>query len=134
VATEFQLRVVTPRRQVIDQPVTEVTAPGTLGEFGVLPDHANLLTSLDPGRLTFIDRSGAHVLAIGEGFAEVSDNVMTVLADAAEAPTEINQAAARADLAAAEAELATLAPVDAEYAVADNKRRWAQARLDAVAK
>lgn len=133
-ATEFQLRVVTPRRQVVDQPVTEVTAPGTLGEFGVLPDHANLLSSLDPGRLTYIDRAGTHVLAIGEGFAEVSNNVMTVLAEAAAAPSEINPADARADLAAAEAELATLAPVDAEYALANNKRRWAQARLDAVAK
>jgi F-type H+-transporting ATPase subunit epsilon len=131
-AAEFQLRVVTPRRQMIDQPVTEVTAPGTLGEFGVLPDHANFLSSLDPGRLTFIDRSGTHILAISEGFAEVSNNVMTVLAEAAETPSEINPTAARADLAAAEAELATLAPIDPAYAAADSRRRWAQARLDAV--
>jgi len=132
-ASEFQLRIVTPRHQVIDQPVTEVTAPGTLGEFGVLPDHANFLSSLDPGRLTFVDHTGGHVLAIREGFAEVADNVMTVLAEAAEAPGEIDAAAARADLAAAEAELATLTPVDAAYAAADSKRRWAQARLDTVA-
>ncbi|MDX2167368.1 MAG: ATP synthase F1 subunit epsilon [Deltaproteobacteria bacterium] len=133
-ATEFQLRVVTPRRQVVDQPVTEVTAPGTLGEFGVLPDHANLLSSLDPGRLTYVDRAGTHVLAIGEGFAEVSNNVMTVLAEAAETPSEINSAAARAELAEAEAELANLVPIDPDYTAADNKRRWAQARLDAAAK
>jgi F-type H+-transporting ATPase subunit epsilon len=131
-AAEFQLRVVTPRCQVVDQSVTEVTAPGTLGEFGVLPDHANFLSSLEAGRLTFKDGRGAHVLAIREGFAEVSDNVMTVLAEAAEAPTEIDPATARADLAAAEAELANLAPIDPEFAAADSRRRWAQARLDAA--
>jgi len=129
-ASEFQLRVVTPRRQVVDQPVTEVTAPGTLGEFGVLPDHANFLSSLEAGRLIFKDGRGAHLLAIREGFAEVSNNVMTVLAEAAEMPTEIDPGAARADLAAAESELAHLAPIDAEFAVADSKRRWAQARLE----
>jgi F-type H+-transporting ATPase subunit epsilon len=129
-ATEFQLRVVTPTRAVVDQSVTEVTAPGTLGEFGVLPDHANFLTSLDSGRLTYKDASGAHVLAIRDGFAEVSDNVMTVLTEAAEGPAEVHTAAARADLQAAEAELAKLAPIDPDYVAADAKRRWAQARLD----
>ena len=129
-ATEFQLRIVTPTRAVVDQSVSEVTAPGTLGEFGVLPDHANFLTSLDSGRLTYKDPAGAHILAVRDGFAEVSDNVMTVLAEAAEGPAEVNVNAARADLQAAEAELAQLAPVDAEYPVADAKRRWAQARLD----
>jgi F-type H+-transporting ATPase subunit epsilon len=132
-AADFQLRVVTPQQAVVDQRVTEVTAPGTLGEFGVLPDHTTFLTSLEPGALTFKDASGSHKLAIRSGFAEVSDNLMTVLCEAAEAPHEIDAAAARADLSAAEAALATLTPVDPDYPAADNKRRWAQARL-AVAK
>ena len=129
-ATEFQLRVVTPTRAVVDQTVTEVTAPGTLGEFGVLPDHANFLTSLDSGRLTYKDAAGTHVVAIRDGFAEVSDNVMTVLAEAAEAPAEVNATAVRAELQAAEAELARLTPIDPDFPTADAKRRWAQARLD----
>ena len=129
-ATEFQLRVVTPTRAVVDQSVTEVTAPGTLGEFGVLPDHASFLSSLDSGRLTYKDAAGAHVLAMRDGFAEVSDNVMTVLAEAAQAPAEVNPTAARADLQAAEAELAVLTPIDPGFPAADAKRRWAQARLD----
>lgn len=129
-AAELQLRLVTPRQQLLDQPVTEVTAPGTLGEFGVLPDHAAFLSALDAGRLTYKDAAGTHVLAIREGFAEVSDNVMTVLSEAAAAPREIDVAAARADLAQAEAELATLAPIDPAYAAVDARRRWALARLD----
>jgi len=132
-AAEFQLRVVTPRQQLLDQPVTEVTAPGTLGEFGVLPDHANFLSSLEAGRLTYKDRAGAHLLAIREGFAEVSNNVMIVLSEAAETPREIDTAAARADLAQAEAALARLTPVDPDYAAVDAQRRWALARLDVAA-
>lgn len=129
-ASEIQLLVVTPTRTVVDQSVTEVTAPGTLGEFGVLPDHAHFLSSLDSGRLTYRDGGGAHVLAIRDGFAEVADNVMTVLAEAAESPAEVDAAAARADLQAAEAALAQLAPIDPDYPAVDARRRWAQARLD----
>jgi F-type H+-transporting ATPase subunit epsilon len=129
-ASSFQLRVVTPSRAVVDQPVTEVTAPGTAGEFGVLPDHANFLTSLDSGRLIYKDAQGAHQLAVRDGFAEVSDNMMTVLTEAAQQPAEVDVAAARAELQTAEAELAKLAPIDPEYVAADAKRRWAQARLD----
>jgi len=127
---EFQLRVVTPRAAVVDQTVLEVTAPGTVGEFGVLPDHANFLSSLESGKLSFRDPRGVRNYAIREGFAEVSDNVMIVLTEAAEPAAEIDAARARADLQAAEAELEQLAPIDPTFAEADAKRRWAQARLE----
>src|SRR5215470_2070040 len=110
-STEFQLRLVTPRQAVVDQPVLEVTAPGTVGEFGVLPDHAEFLSSLESGRLSFKDARGAKAYAIREGFAEVSNNVMTVLTEAAEAAGEIDTAQARSDLQAAEADLAKLSPM-----------------------
>jgi len=64
----MRLRVYTRERQLVDQDVREVTAPGAYGEIGVLPDHAALVTTLE----------------ITGGFAEVRDNVMTVLADAGE--------------------------------------------------
>lgn len=129
-ADQFQLRLVTPRQAVVDQPVFEVTAPGTVGEFGVLPDHANFLSSLESGRLSFRDARGMKRYAVRQGFAEVSDNVMTVLTEAAEGATEIDPARARADLAAAEEELAALSPMDPGYGAAEAKQRWAQARLD----
>ena len=130
---EFQLRVVTPRRAIVDQSVFEVTAPGTLGEFGVLPDHANFLSSLESGRLTYRDGRGVKNYAVREGFAEVSDNVMIVLTEAAEPAGEIDVARARADLTTAEAELEKLSPVDPAYADAESRRRWAQARLEIAA-
>jgi F-type H+-transporting ATPase subunit epsilon len=127
---EFQLRVVTPRQAIVDQPVFEVTAPGTVGEFGVLPDHANFLSSLESGRLTYRDGRGVKNYAVREGFAEVSDNVMIVLTEAAEPAGEIDTARARADLTTAEAELEKLSPVDPAYADTESRRRWAQARLE----
>jgi F-type H+-transporting ATPase subunit epsilon len=129
---QFQLRLVTPRQAVIDQPVFEVTAPGTVGEFGVLPDHANFLSSLESGHLSFRDARGVKSYAVREGFAEVSDNVMIVLTEAAEPAADIDPARARADLQAAEAELEKLSPMDPGYEEAAAQRRWAQARLDVV--
>ena len=85
-ADKIRLRVVTPSRQVLDEEVDEVTAPGELGEFGVLPNHIAFLSTLVPGELSY--KQGAHkvTLAISGGYAEVLDNVMTVLAPAAEFP------------------------------------------------
>jgi F-type H+-transporting ATPase subunit epsilon len=80
-ADRFHLFVFTPERALVDRDVQEVTAEGALGQIGVLPDHAALVTALEPGILSF--REGATVtrLELGGGFAEVRDNVMTVLAD-----------------------------------------------------
>lgn len=83
-ADRFRLRIYTPDRQVADLDVKQVTAPATLGEIGVLPDHAALVTSLDPGVLSYTDGSTMKKLQVGAGFAEVRDNVMTVLTDSAQ--------------------------------------------------
>lgn len=130
-ADRFQLRLVTPHRALVDQPVLEVTAPGTAGEFGVFPDHANFLSSLECGRLSFKDiHCAATVYAVSTGFAEVSNNVMIVLADAAQTPAEVDVDGARADLAAAEAALEKIGPGDPAYEAAEARRCWARARLD----
>jgi len=83
-ADVLRLRVYTRERQLVDQDVREVTAPGVYGEIGVLPDHAALVTTLEPGLLSYKDTAGAVAsVQVTGGFAEVRDNVMTVLADAA---------------------------------------------------
>ena len=94
-ATSFRLRIVTPERLLLDEEVEEVVAPGAAGEFGVLPDHIAFLTTLAPGRLIYKTGGQRHVLAIFGGYAEVSDNVMTVLADGAEPARQINLDASR---------------------------------------
>ena len=83
-ADRFRLRVYSPERQLVDADVAEVTAPGAYGEIGVLPDHAALVTTLEDGVLSYRTGTAVNRLKIGGGFAEVRDNVMTVLADSAE--------------------------------------------------
>jgi F-type H+-transporting ATPase subunit epsilon len=128
---EFQLRIVTPRRKVLDEPVLEVTAPGTLGEFGVLPNHVTFLSSLEIGRLSY---RGQHDIAVRGGFAEVKDNVMTVLADAAEPAPEVDAGTAREQLRSTETALTHLSPADPTFEAIDSDRRWAEARIEVAGK
>src|SRR5438552_3733384 len=99
-ATALRLQIVTPSRLLLDEEVQEVTAPGTVGEFGVLPDHITFLTSLEIGMLSYRSARAVHRLAVRGGFAEVVNNVMTVLADDAVPAEDIDPAKARADLQA----------------------------------
>ena len=107
-----------------------MTAPGTVGEFGVLPNHITFLSSLEPGRLTYRRGGQVRTLVVSGGFAEVVDNVMTVLADSAEFANEIDIERARAALRAAEESLKTLAVNDPAFAEAQAARLRAQARLE----
>ena len=80
----FRLRVYTPVHELVDAEVREVTAQGALGEIGVLADHAAMVTALEPGILSYRDDGRLVRLTLGAGFAEVRDNLMTVLADSGE--------------------------------------------------
>ena len=128
-ADTFQLRIVTPTRQLLDESVNEVTAPGTLGEFGVLPEHATFLSSLEIGTLSFRSGRTTRQVAVRGGFAEVVDDVMTVLADAAQFAEEVDPAKARDELQAAGARMLEHSPLEDEYALAAADRRWAELRL-----
>ena len=129
-AETLRLRVVTPQRLLLDEEADEVTAPGTVGEFGVLPNHITFLSSLEPGRLTYRRGGQVRTLVVSGGFAEVVDNVMTVLADSAEFANEIDIERAGAALRAAEESLKTLAVNDPAFAEAQAARQRAQARLE----
>lgn len=102
---KLHLKVVTPTRVVVDEHVDEVSLPGALGELGVLPGHAALLAGLRIGELSYRQGVREHWLALQWGFAEVSGDDVTVLADVAERPAEIDVEAARADKSAAESAL-----------------------------
>jgi F-type H+-transporting ATPase subunit epsilon len=133
-AETFRLRVITPERQLLDEEVEEVTAPGTVGEFGVLPNHITFLASLQPGRFTYKQNGRTQTLAVSGGFAEVVDNVMTVLADSAEFAREINIERARTALRAAEERLQTLTVNDPDFAEVQAACLRAQARLEVASR
>ena len=101
-AESIALRVVTPVRLVLEEQVDELTAPGPLGQLGILPDHAALMTTLDIGQLSYRKSGADSVITLTGGYAEVLDNVVTVLANAAEFPDEIDTARAEAARARAE--------------------------------
>lgn len=94
-AERLHLEIVTPSRRVVEVEVDEVRLPGALGEMGVLPGHIPLLTSLAAGPLTYFVDGNATKYAVRGGFAEVLPERVTVLATVAEAPSEIDVAAAR---------------------------------------
>ncbi len=89
-ADTFPLQIVTPTGIVYEGEAEEVTAEGPLGQFGVLPDHINFITSLVPGIME-VDLAGgeARYYVVSGGLAEVKDGKMTVLADSAEEPGTI---------------------------------------------
>jgi F-type H+-transporting ATPase subunit epsilon len=96
------LEVVTPEREVVREPVTEVQVPGREGYLGILPGHTPLLTELGIGALSY--RKGAQTIyvAIAGGFAEVLGGRVLVLAEAAQRAEEIDTARAQSALAEAE--------------------------------
>ncbi len=104
-ANRLHLEIVTPSRRVVEVAVDEVRLPGALGEMGVLPGHIPLLTSLAAGPLTYFDGSKVVRYAVQGGFAEVLPDRVTVLATVAKAPADIDVAAARSNLQAAQEKL-----------------------------
>lgn len=80
-AKQFRLQVYTQEKKVVDEMVTSVKALGTDGYFGVLADHAPLISALGEGDLTITGTGGTRTLALTGGFMEVVNNTATVLAD-----------------------------------------------------
>ncbi len=133
-ADKIRLRVVTPSRLVLDEEVDEVTAPGELGEFGVLPNHIAFLSTLVPGELSYKQGGTRISLAISGGYAEVLDNVMTVLAPSAEFAWEIDTARAQRAKERAEKDLAELNREGNEPAPAEAAMQLAQVRIQVASR
>ncbi len=132
-ADTFQLRLVTPTGVVFEGPVVEVTAHGPLGEFAVLAQHINFITSLVPGLLRAdLESGGAETWVVSGGLVEVKDGAMIVLANSAETPASLDGGAAQADETSAESKLAALSYYDEGYAAAQDALMLARARKEAA--
>ncbi len=88
--SKIRLEIVTPERVVVSEDVDMVTAPGALGEFGVLPGHTPMLTSLGVGRLAYKMNGETRGLAVTWGYAEVGPEKVTILTETAEKVEEID--------------------------------------------
>ena len=129
--TPFRLSVITQEKSFIDSDVVSVTAPGSEGYLGIWAHHAALATALDAGTLTVIRTDGVtDEYALTGGFLEVSNNVVTVLADYIEHSGEIDEASARKELEAAMAQLdAEHGELDAEQVQEALKRAKLKVKL-----
>ncbi|HEY0350036.1 MAG TPA: F0F1 ATP synthase subunit epsilon [Pyrinomonadaceae bacterium] len=94
-ANQLQLDVVTPERRVLSESVNAVTVPGSNGEMQLLPGHAALISELKTGVLTYNQDGTNFQLHVSGGFLEVNDDRVSVLAEVAERPEEIDAARAR---------------------------------------
>ena len=89
-ADKLKLELVTPSRLLLETETDMVVVPGGDGDFGVLPGHAPLLSTLRPGTMAIYDGDAvSERLFVAGGFAEVQDNLCIVLAEEALAVTEI---------------------------------------------
>jgi F-type H+-transporting ATPase subunit epsilon len=128
-ADTFQLEIVTPEKKVVDTAATEVQIPGKNGYLGVLPGHAPLITELAVGEIKYRSGSDEQRLAVAWGFAEVLPGKVTILAETAERPSEIDVERARKAKERAEERLTSGdTNVDVERSL--NALHKAKARLD----
>ncbi|ABA88203.1 ATP synthase F1, epsilon subunit [Syntrophotalea carbinolica DSM 2380] len=114
-AQKLKLEMVTPAAQVLIEEVDEIAAPGSLGQFGVLPGHTPLLTTLQVGEFSYRKGSDVYYLAVNWGYVEVAEDRVLVLVETAETQDHIDLARAKAALGRAEARLRELTPADKEY-------------------
>ncbi|MEI6674074.1 MAG: ATP synthase F1 subunit epsilon [Verrucomicrobiota bacterium] len=101
----LHLAIVTPEKMVFSDSVDNVYLPGADGELGVLPQHAGLVTALQPGELRYLHNDKIITLAIGSGFAEITQTHVVVLTDMALGEAEIDIAQAEAAIQRASEEL-----------------------------
>jgi F-type H+-transporting ATPase subunit epsilon len=128
-ADTFQLEIVTPEKKVVETAAEEVQIPGKNGYLGILPGHAPLITELSVGEITFRENSTEQRLAVAWGFAEVLPNKVTILAETAERPSEIDVERARKAKERAEQRL-TSGDTAVDVARALDALQRAQVRLD----
>lgn len=129
-AEKIILDIVTPYGHIFTEEVDEILAPGSEGEFGVLPDHVPFLTTLKIGILTYKKGTETGNIFVNWGYAEVGPDRVTILADSAEKSDEIDPERAKEAMKRAEKRLQQAADIDEARAKAALER--ASARISLV--
>ncbi|MFH1634840.1 MAG: ATP synthase F1 subunit epsilon [Chloroflexota bacterium] len=129
----IRCEIVSQDQMVFEGDVDIVVAPGTVGEMGILPNHAPLLATLDFGVIKVRYQGREEDFTVAGGIIEVQPTIVTVLADAAENVREIDAARAEAAMERAEKYLAEGPPPDVDsYLKMEAALRRSKLRLDAV--
>ena len=124
----FQLEIVTPEKMVVNEAAEDAQIPGLNGYLGILPGHAPLISELGVGVITYRAGGVTKNLAVAWGFAEVLQDKVTILAETAERPEEIDVARAQQAKERAEQLLKSNDP-ELDYDGAQDDLRRAETRL-----
>jgi F-type H+-transporting ATPase subunit epsilon len=111
--TKLTLHIVTPD-QALSYEADQVSLPGQLGDFGVLPGHTPFFSMLRTGQMWYRQGATKHFLAVSVGFVEVLPDRVTVLAQVAERAEDLDQARAEAGMKRAEEMMAGV-PVEVDF-------------------
>ncbi len=126
----MRLEIVTAEREVYSDDVEAVNAPGAEGDLGILPYHAPLMTSLQPGELMIRKDGQDEYLVVSGGFLEVMGNRVTILADACERSDEIDEQRAQEAMQRAQERIANrTADLDLEQAAMAFRRAETRLRI-----
>jgi F-type H+-transporting ATPase subunit epsilon len=125
----FQLEIVTPTRLLVEEAAEEAQIPGSSGYLGILPGHAPLISELGVGIITYKTSGGTHTLSVAWGFMEVLPDKVTILAEAAERPDEIDTGRAEQSKERSEERLKSNDP-EVDYTRAEDALKRAETRLD----
>ena len=111
----LHLSIVTPEKTVFSESVENVYLPGADGELGILPMHSGLVTALQPGELRYLYKGKESTLAVGSGFAEITQTKVIVLTDMALGEDEIDESKTEEAIQRAQEKLQNVAhSMDAE--------------------
>lgn len=132
-AQQLQLEVVTPERRVLSEPVDSVTIPGLGGELGILPGHTPLISQLQTGVLSYVQGGNTYQLHVSGGFVEVREDQVSILAEIAERPEEIDAARARLAREHFEKQLNAWTGTEEDFEVARAKLERSIVRLQLAA-
>jgi F-type H+-transporting ATPase subunit epsilon len=129
-ATALALTVATPAGMQLDLSVESVQLPGVNGEFGILPNHVELLAALKPGVVRYKKDGQTLIAAIGAGYSEADARHVRVITEFFARPQDVSVEKAKADQAKAEAKLKNLVLGEADQVEAQNALDWALARIE----
>src|SRR5437660_9529982 len=129
----FQLEIVTPEKMVVNEAAEEAQIPGLNGYLGILPGHAPLISELGVGVITYRAGGATKKLAVAWGFAEVLQDKVTILAETAERPEEIDVKRAQEARQRAE-ELLKSGKTEVDYERAEDALKRADTRLQVAEK
>ncbi|MEZ4598579.1 MAG: F0F1 ATP synthase subunit epsilon [Syntrophotaleaceae bacterium] len=114
---KLKLELITPVKKVLSEEVDEIVAPGSLGQFGVLPGHTPMLTTLQVGEMSYRQGEQRHYVAVNWGYVEIENDLVVILVETAEAGDEIDLERARRAMSRAEKALSELSPEDKDFRV-----------------